>query len=370
MKTFLFLLFLVTSLFGEKAIYLHYKDVPKRVIKGGIFHFTLKTLSIVPNYDTIKYQFSNYYGIKILDTLPKREYDGKYLLDSFDFKVISSKAKLPVITASLVFNNEGNETNETNQTDIIGANFLDEKPHYESTVIGGKRLNVISLNPDEKFSHIIANSFHLIDYKTTTFDNRYNIVIFIAEITNGDVLDLHFQNVPKQGIESHSGSYEKSRVTYYAIINKEIENFSFSYFNLLKNKYILLNIPIEVVDDSVTTQTDLKPKDQSHNNIKAFIALFIALLILVYVIMTRKYLYLIVMLIPFGYGVYLLFPAQEVCIKEGSNIYLLPVRNGTVFEKTQAEFHLLKEGSVKGFTKVKLDNEQIGWVKNEDICSY
>ena len=75
-------------------------------------------------------------------------------------------------------------------------------------------------------------------------------------------------------------------------------------------------------------------------------------------------------IIPLAYTLYLSIPEQEVCIKAGSNIYLLPVENGTIFETTPRKYHLPKEGSVTNFTKVKLQNDKIGWVKNEDTCSY
>ena len=346
-KTLLLTLLLFTSLLADKVLYLSYKDVPKRVVKGEVISVTIRTLTTVLDYDDVEYEFSNYYGMKVLNLVPERTQKGKYLFDKFYFLVDSSKAKLPTVTASILAENE-----------------------YDTSSIYGSKLNVISLNPKKDFSNIIANSFELIDYKTTSFDERYNIVIFIAKATNSDITALHFQNVQKQGIESYKDSYMESRITYYAIIDKRIENFSFTYFNLIKNKYISLNIPIEVNDDSVATQSDLKPKDQSHNKIKAVAALIVALIVLIYVILKKKYIYIIVVIIPLGYMAYLLLPSKVMCIKKGSNIYLLPVRNGTIFEKTKTQYHLLEEGSVKNFTKVKLYNDKIGWVKDEDICSY
>ncbi len=154
------------------------------------------------------------------------------------------------------------------------------------------------------------------------------------------------------------------------MINKDIENFSFSYFDLKKNKYSHLVIPIIVNDDSVTTQSDLKPKDQSRERLKMFIAAGVAFIGLIFILWRKKYIYLIFILIPLAYIVYIGMPSKELCIKTGSQIHLLPVQNGTIFETTQTTIYLQKEGSVKNFVKVKLQNDKIGWVKNEDICSY
>ena len=99
------------------------------------------------------------------------------------------------------------------------------------------------------------------------------------------------------------------------------------------------------------------------------IAAATAVIILVFALWRRKFIYLILILFPLIYIIYFATPSEDVCIKQGSTIYLLPVHNGTIFETTPSQYTLPKEGSVKDFTKVKLKNEKIGWVKNEDLCS-
>ena len=79
---------------------------------------------------------------------------------------------------------------------------------------------------------------------------------------------------------------------------------------------------------------------------------------------------MIFIVIPVAYIIYLAIPSKDVCIKENSNIYLLPVHNGTVFDTVHTRIYLQKEGSSKEFIKVKLKNDKIGWIKNEDICAY
>ena len=340
-------LVLTASLFAEKVLYVSYDAVPNRVIKGEIFPVTLKALSTLRDFDDIEYEFSNYNGLKILDATPLREQKGKFFYDTFHMLVTGSTAKLPDVNASIIAPQE-----------------------YNGTIIKGEKLNVITLNPKKNFSNIIANSFELQEYKTTSYDNRHNIVVFVATAQNCDIKAMHFNNVYKQGMESATDSYDNAKITYFVVIDKRLEYFTFSYFNLLNNSYELVNVPIIVDDDSVTTQSDLKPRDQSHDTIKMYIALAISILGLILILFKQKYIYLIFILIPLGYTLYLSMPEKEVCIKKGSNIYLLPVTNGTVFETTPQEYHLLKEGSVANFTKVKLQNDKIGWVKNEDTCTY
>jgi len=346
-KLLLLTLVLFSSLYANKVIYLNYEDIPHRVVKGEIFPVTIKSLSTVKNFEDIEYTFSNAIGLKILDKTPIREKKGKYYYDTFHFLSTAKWAKLPDVEASLISSQEFNV----------------------STILG-EDLNIITLNPKKNFSNIIADSLTLQEYKTTNYDNKHNIVIFMASAYNCDISAMHFKNVYKQGSESLKESYLDSKITYFVVVDKKVENFTFSYFNLLTNSFSELNIPIIVDDDSVTTQSDLKPKDQSHERIKMSIAAGIALLAFIVILFRRKYIYFILVLIPLAYIGYLAIPEQQICIKEGAQIRLLPVENGTIFETTSSELTLFKEGSKKGFVKVKLQNEKIGWIKNEDICTY
>ena len=330
----------------KKVLYINYEKIPKRVIKGEIFYITIKTISTTKNFLDITYNFSNYYGLELLNEIPYRDIQDRYYYDSFYFYVDNDKAKLPDVTASI-------------------ASYT----KYKDTTILGEELNVITLNPKDDFSNIVADSLNLLAYKTTSYDDKYNIVVFEVNATNAKLETLHFQNVYKQGIESLKGSYLNSKIIYFVIIDKKIENFSFSYFNLLNNKFSKINIPIIVDDDSVSTQTDLKPKDQSRERLKMNIAAVIAIVGFIFILWRKRYIYLLFILFPLAYMLYLTLLQKDICIKKGSNIYLLPVKNATIFETTKIKMNFTKEGSVKKFTKVKLQNNKIGWVKNEDICN-
>ena len=333
----------------QKVLYLNYKEVPDRVIKGEIFSLTLKTLSTVSNFIDITYELTDYSGLKILNDMPYRVEDSKYYYDTFYFLTTSSSATLPNFTATL---------HDYHNT------------IYRDTMLAGKGLNVVTLNPKKNFANIVANSFEVLEYKTTSYDEQHNIIVLVATATNCDISAFKLQNVFRQGIESMTESHFDSKIIYYAVINKELEEFSFSYFNLKKNDFSRVNIPIIVTDDSVTTQSDLKPKDQSRERLKMTIAAIFALVAIIFILWRKKYIYLVFIIIPLAYIAYLAIPSKEVCIKVGSKIYLLPVHNGTIFERTSSVYHLQKEGSVKDFVKIKLQNEKIGWVKNEDICKY
>jgi hypothetical protein len=346
-KLFFLLLFFLSSLQANKVIYLSYEDLPERVIKGEIFTITLKSLSTLQDSYDIHYKFSSAQGVKLLSPIPKRSKKGKYNFDTFHFLSTAKSARLPNIEASLV-----------------GASDA------SSTMLSGKVIPVIALNPSKNFSNIIAKSFKLLEFKTTSYDNEHNIIIFIATAENSNIKALHFKDIYKQGIESITESYETSRITYFVVVDKSVENFTFSYFNTQKNSFSMLNIPVIVMEDSVVTQSDLKPTDQSHERLKLLLAGGISIVLFIFALIRKKFRHIFLALFPLGYMGYLMFPDKIVCVNAGAQIRLLPVSNGTIFETTSDVLHLQKEGSTNNFIKVKLQNEKIGWVKNEDICSY
>ncbi|MCW8838064.1 MAG: hypothetical protein OQK11_05105 [Thiovulaceae bacterium] len=334
---------------SKKVLYINYEDIPMRILNGEIFPITIRLLSTTDNYGQIKYNFSKQDGLKSLNSIPFRVEDGKYFYDTFYYLATSDWARLPDIEVYI-------EPNPNNK--------------YASTFLNGKKLNVITLNPKKNFSNIIAEDFGLIEYKTTSFDTLHNIIVFVAEAKRCDISNIEFKNVYKQGIESVVESIEDSRITYFVVVDKRLETFKFSYFNLAQNRFNNINIPIIVDDDKVTTQTDLRPKDQSKERLKLFVALLVALVILIIIVWRKKYIYSIILIFPVAYILFLSAPSKELCINEGSNIYLLPVSNGTIFETTSSVIHLQQEGKAEGFVKVKLKNNKIGWVKDENICKY
>ena len=334
----------------QKVLYLNYVETPKRVIKGEIFSITIKTLSVIPDFEDIEYTLDNGRDIKILnDGIPYRKEQERFFLDTFYFQATGTNVRLPDITATL--------------QDYFGT-------AYRLTTLQGKSIASIALNPKEDFCNIIAKELVIKRYKTTSYDDTHNIIVFVAEAKQTFLKDFNLQNVYAQGFESLSDSIESSRMIYYVVIDKKEENLHFSYFNTLKNDYITLNIPIIVEDDSVTTQSDLKPKDNSKQKIKMLIAVTIILVGVVMLLWRQRYIYILLIVVPGVYVIYLMIPQPKVCIKENSKIRILPLENGTVFQVTDHRLQLDKIGSTEGFVKIELPNKKIGWVKNEDLCSH
>lgn len=332
----------------QKVLYLDYADIPERVFKGQIFPLTLKVLSTVGQIEELVYTFSTLRGLDLLSKEPERIIKGRYTYDTFYFVAKSQWLQTPNIRASL---------------------HLDDDFESNLATLSGKRLDVITLNPASNFANVIANDFNITGHKTTSYDQQSNILVFSAQASQAALDVFHLNSVIKQGLESIDVRSRISEMTYYAVIPKRVDNMVFTYFQLASEKFIEVSIPIIVDDDMVSTQSDLKPTEFRHKLLKITIAGGIALVGLILLLLHKKLYYLVFIIIPGIYIAYAAVPISHACIMENSPIYLLPMTNGTVFETTTYRQTLEVEGEIKGYTKVKLENNKIGWIKNEDLCT-
>jgi len=328
----------------QKVIYLSYVEdnIPERVFNGQYFSVTIKTLSTIGQHDRLKYSFKGGRGARIQNSSPYRQDQGNFVLDTFYFLATSSKIILPDITAS------------------IGT---------EKSTLGGVDIEGVSLNPDNKFAGILADSFKVTAVDAKKYDNKHNIVTFDAEAKHCNIKAFKLLAATEQGFESAKTGINQSSMTYYAVLPKKYEKLEFTYFDLLKERYQKVTLPIEVIDDSVSTQSDLKPAENKNYMIKVAIAIVIIIIALILLIVYRKWWLTIFIIIP---GIYIAMqatPAENICVNAGAPVYLLPIENATVFEQVAAQGTFEVKHSVEGYKQIAYNNK-IGWVNEDDICSH
>ena len=253
--------------------------------------------------------------------------------------------------------------------DVLASLVFENYSGAMQQVLAGKKIETLDLHPDESYCGVLANSMQVTEYKTTRYDGNNNIVIFTIKAKMANLNNFVLKNSHKQGIETISSQWPNSVATFYAIIPSFMHNLKFSYLNLESEKFEKLLIPIIVSDDSVVTQTDLNPYETSNTPLKAGIATFFALLFLLLFILRKKKKYIFLATVFAGAVIYLYMPTGRVCVRSGSEIYLLPMHNGTVFKTTQSKKEFDKIKRLNDFVKIKLENEKIGWIHNENICS-
>lgn len=330
---------------AQKVIYISYADkeeIPERVFNGSYFSVTVKTLSTIQQHEKLKYSFSKGRGVTLQNREPEREKHASYVLDTFYFLATSNKIILPTITASI----------DQHQASLKGV-----------------AIEGVTLNPDMKFSKLLADDFTVLNVHAKKYDNKSNIVTFEANVKHGNIEVFHLDFANEQGFERSVSDINRSSMTYYAVIPKKYDTLTFTYFNLLKERYIKIKIPVEIIDDSVSTQSDLKPTENKNYLIKIGLAAIIIVIGLALLIVYKQWWMIIIVIVP---GVYIAMqaaPAEQICVRSGSPLYLLPIENATVFDKltTQGEFEV--KHSIEGYKQIT-HNNKIGWISEDDICTH
>ncbi|OHD87441.1 MAG: hypothetical protein A2Y52_08010 [Sulfuricurvum sp. RIFCSPLOWO2_02_43_6] len=324
---------------------LEFTDLPTHPYVGEIIALTVKLTPVDLAAGNIEYTLQNEEGIRIFSDTPRRKVQEDGIYDTFYFLVQSSAVRLPDVTATIT------STGATSET------------------LSGTSLSASTLSPPSGFANVLAEKFTIINYKTTAYNNESNVVIFTVKASRCNISDFNIPNAIKQGFESKLSNVGESQMTYYVIIPNDEQNLNFSYFNLQKQRYESLTIPIVVDDDTVSTQSDLSPTDARHTELKVGAAVVVVLILAGLFYWRREKWYLYASVLPMFYIVFALLPNQDVCVKKDAPIYLLPIKNGTIFEMTLQEEHLEAEKEVGEFTKVHLSNEKVGWVNQRDLCS-
>lgn len=330
---------------GSSGLTLSFSDLPTRPYVGEIIALSVKLTPVDIASGNIEYTLQNENGIRIFSDTPKRKVKEDGVYDTFYFLVQSSDIRLPDITATVT---------------STGA---------ASEVLVGSSLSATTLSPPSGFANVLADKFTIVNYKTTPYDSDNNVVIFTVKASRCNISDFALPNAIKQGFESKLSNVGESQMTYYVIIPNSEQSLSFSYFNLQKQRYEALSIPIVVDDDTVSTQSDLSPTDARHTELKVGAAVVVVLVLGGLFYWRRQKGYLYASAVPMFYIVFVLLPNQDICIKQDSPVYLLPIKNGTIFEMTLQEEHLEAEKEVGEFIKVHLSDGKVGWVNKHDICT-
>ena len=330
---------------NSSGVVLENTNTPARLYIGEVFPLTIKLTPTDIASGNIEYTLQGEEGIRIFSQTPVRSVKGDAVYDTFYFLIQSNTIRFPDITA---------------MTTSTGA---------VSNTLTGLSFNATPLNPPATYANVLADSFKVIDYKTTAYNQESNIVVFTVKATRCNIATFSLANAIKQGFESKLPNVAESTMTYYAIIPNTEQTLDFTIFNLKKNRYESISIPIVVDDDAVSTQSDLSPTDARHTELKVGAAAIFGVIFISLFYWRRSKWYLYASVLPLFYVIFTLLPNSSVCVKKSAPVHLLPIKHGTIFETTSEEEKLEVENTVGEFTKVHLKNNKIGWVHENDLCS-
>ncbi len=211
------------------------------------------------------------------------------------------------------------------------------------------------------FCNVLAKNLQIKNIISSKYNDRYNMISFTltGEDANLNDFTLHLK-------DENLTIVSPQKATYLGLVENNKKALNFYYLNTEKDNYQKMNVPINIKSETISTQTDLNPEENTlFTPINILILSTIAVLILIFLIYQKIWL-IFPPLILTGYLIYANLPKGEAYLTRGTKVYILPTKNSTVFYITPigTEVKILKKTAK--YTKIQIQNK-IGWVKNEDI---
>lgn len=228
------------------------------------------------------------------------------------------------------------------------------------------RGKAIKLDRKGRYAQVIANDLRILDTKITTYDSENNLAVFQLASKVGNLFDFYLDNYSQQGIESKDGNYKESVAFYYVIVPKSLGVISFDYFNTQQSKYVELQVENIPHDERVSTQSDIKPK----NNLQFFKVSIILFLLLVFIglyFYKRKVIFIVAFVALLVVLFMVLSSRSEAVLKANIPIRIQPTFNSTIIMTTNNALEVKILDDKRGYYKVLLDDDRIGWVKKNDV---
>jgi hypothetical protein len=218
-----------------------------------------------------------------------------------------------------------------------------------------------SLQKVKNFCNVLADNFKITNAIASKYNDKYNMLSFTIETKNANLKDFSL-NLKDENLTIISSN----KATFFGLIKKNINNLTFYYFNTQTDNYEKITVPINLKEETISTQTDLNPEqDTLFTPTNILILSIIALLIIIFLVY-QKILLIIFPLLLSIYLAYLNLPKGSAYLKRGTKVYILPTPQSTVFYIAPIDTNVDILKKEKKYTKIKLNNK-IGWVKNEDL---
>ncbi|RLA76050.1 MAG: hypothetical protein DRG78_19785 [Epsilonproteobacteria bacterium] len=353
-KLLLLVLLSITFLFSQdeiksKELYLTYEKYPDRVFTGQKFEVKLQAIILTneEKYDEVITTFTQEENIGVLtqDIIWKKDTSGKYFT-TISYKTYHKKFILPTITIALV--------KDDNIIDFISAKS--PKIKYEKIAINEKT-----------FSGIIATSLEVHTVKTKQYTNNILHSTIKIEATNSNLEDIKLKQYTEQGIKNLTQKGLKQEVYYYVMIPSHTKQISFTYYNVNLKEFIMINIPIIMDEELVSTQTELNPYNSSLLVYKQVFSSALLLFFIFIYLISKRDIYLILITIFIVILAYLFIPNKKILLVKDIKVYILPTKSSTIYEilKSKRVVEIINEKD--NFIKVLFKNKNIGWINKNDI---
>ncbi len=214
------------------------------------------------------------------------------------------------------------------------------------------------------FTNLLASNFRINSINIDTYDANSSLVTLHLEATEANLEDFHIPNVEDDGIENIKRDGARVTANYYFVIPSTKEHLSFTYYNLIKNRFITTPVNLENSSQKIEK---LNPKELTFDSIKKYTIITITILFLILSYLTKDHLYLVVTALLIFLVIYLYLPKKSICVPEGASLYILPTSNSNIITQTQKQFITPLIHKYQTFNKIEYNGLK-GWIKDEDLC--
>jgi len=333
-----FLLLALSSLHAEGGF--KYSYVPKKVYENQLFPVTV--IDTREEKSTPRYEFEVSSEVRPISEKPLVIRNGNDNFYTFYYKAHKNEITLPRIYI--------------NSDDKI-------------TILEQHTIPVVKLEkPPGDFCGVLAADMKIRSHQVSHYDEKNYLVTLSLEAYEANLEDIFLPGAAESGIEELQRHGAKVKAEFYVVVPTTQKVLHFSYYNTIKQQYISLKVPVELIDSTVVTQSDLNPKEDSFDKLKkyTFMALvgFFFLMFLVY----RDIFYLVLGTVSLITLLTFYTPKAKICVKQGAPLYILPTENSSVSTKIERQLNTVLLGERLDYKKIEYQKGIVGWIKNEDLC--
>jgi hypothetical protein len=333
-----FLLTLSTLLHAESTY--KYSYVPKKVYENQLFPVTIigieKKNSQIPSF-----HFSSHTQSKALFEKPLVIHNGNDSFYTFYFQARKKDIHIPSIRID------------------------DASQHIE---LPSQTIHIQKLQKTKDFSHVLAADLKIKNSQVSNYDEKNHIVTLSIEAYEANLQDMKLYDSNESGVDSLYRNFSKVTGDFYVVVPQNQKELKFTYFNTIKQQFITKKIPILLEDSSISTQSELNPKEDNFEKLKKYTLMILSAFFLLMFLFKRDFFYLVFGVISVITLLTLYIPHKKICVSQGAPLYILPTATSTISTKIDAKLDTLLLGERKGYKKVEYKKGIVGWIKNEDLC--
>ena len=334
-----FVLFFTTLLSATSEY--KYSYVPKKVYENQLFPVTVIGIGDT-GLNTPSFTFDHSSDIQPLFQAPLVIRNGNDSFYTFYFQTKKSDIRIPPLAIS----------SASSEASFASQNILIKK---------------LKLRDD--FCQVLAADMKIKNSQVSNYDEKNHIVTLSIEAFEANIEDMSLKGVIESGIENIHREFAKVSAEFYVVVPVETKQLKFTYFNTIKKQYVFKEVPVIVEDASISTQSDLNPKEDSFEKLKKYGLMILTGFFLLMFLFKRDFFYLVFGVIAFITLLTLYIPHKKICVQQGAPLYILPTATSTTSTKIDEELDTLLLGEREGYKKVEYKEGIIGWIKNEDLCN-